>query len=397
LRLPLLHATNRGGGRTTESLRFVSSLAGAKCREGWLIENLSWRIQKMDRIRVALIGYGLAGRVFHAPLIQAVSELQLSAVVSSQVDAIKKDLPHVKVYSDPQQALLDPEIDLIVVATPNDTHFRFAIGALNAGKHVVVDKPFTITVAEAIEVLDLADRTGLVSSVFMNRRWDSDFLQVKRLIAEGKLGEILHFESHMDRFRPDVRDRWRENPDPGSGILYDIGSHLIDGALQLFGMPESIYASLANQRPGARTDDWAHVVLQYGRLRVILHSSMLAAAPTPRFTIHGTLGSWIKFGVDSQEEQLAQGLRPLDMGFGKDPIRGALHAGSNTPPCELDAPAGDYKQYYLQVASTILRGTPNPVSRQQAIDLMTVLEMAQESSRTGQALRLPRINETSRV
>src|SRR3954462_14666444 len=186
------------------------------------------------------------------------------------------------------------DLDLVVIATPNDTHADLARRALEAGRHVVVDKPFTLTLAEARELAHLAARAGRVLSVFHNRRWDADFLTLRRLVADGTLGEVLALESRFDRFRPEVRKRWREAAIPGGGLWYDLGPHLVDQALRLFGPPSAVYGDLARQREGAEAVDYAHVLLRYPRLRVILHAGMLVPGETPRFTLHGTLGSYVK-------------------------------------------------------------------------------------------------------
>src|SRR5512133_3542028 len=245
----------------------------------------------MRTANVALIGFGLAGRVFHAPLISAVDGLKLTAIVSSRKDEIEKLYPDVRVLQTAEQAFADPGIDLVVVATPNDSHFDLASRALAAGKHVVVDKPFARTSAEARALI--AQATGRLLTVFQNRRWDSDFLTLKRLIAEGALGDVVYFESHFDRFRPAVRDRWREHAGPATGIWYDLGAHLVDQALQLFGMPLGVMADLAGRRDGALTTDYFHVLLRYEQRRVVLSGDSLAPADDRRFVVHGTAASFL--------------------------------------------------------------------------------------------------------
>lgn len=202
-----------------------------------------------DNIRVGLIGYGYASKTFHAPLIAGTPRLELAVISSSDETKVKADLPTVTVVSEPKHLFNDPNIDLIVIPTPNDTHFPLAKAALEAGKHVVVDKPFTVTLSQARELDALAKSLGRVLSVFHNRRWDSDFLTLKGLLAEGVLGEIAYVESHFDRFRPQVRDRWREQGGPGSGIWYDLAPHLLDQAITLFGLPVSMTVDLAQLRP----------------------------------------------------------------------------------------------------------------------------------------------------
>ncbi|HEX4932974.1 MAG TPA: oxidoreductase, partial [Gemmatimonadaceae bacterium] len=258
-------------------------------------------------LNVALVGFGFAGRMFHAPLIAAAEGLRLHTIVSSQGATVREAWPAARVVADYAAALADPAVDLVVLATPNAEHARQAHAALEAGKHVVVDKPFTVTVAEAEGVVAHAERAGRVLSVFHNRRWDSDFLTVRKLIADGALGEVTYFESRIDRYRPVVRDRWRERAGAGAGLWYDLGPHLVDQALVLFGPPQEVVADLAIQREGAQVDDYFHVVLKYPRLRVVLHASMLAAANDLRFAVHGTRGSYVKLGTDPQEAVLRSG------------------------------------------------------------------------------------------
>jgi predicted dehydrogenase len=330
-------------------------------------------------IGVALIGYGFVGKTFHVPLIEATPGLRLAVVASRQKEIVLSELPAVEV-TDPQAALTHQNVDMVVIASPNDSHFSLARAALQAGKHVVVDKPFTTTVAEARELASWSRAQGRLLSVFHNRRWDSDFLTVRKIIEQGLLGEVVHFESHMDRFRPQVRDRWRERPGPGGGLWFDLGPHLIDQALQLFGMPRKITATLANQRAGAQTDDWVHVLLDYGSRKVILHGSLLAASGSPRFTIHGLSGSLMKRLPDPQESQLRSGMRPNDPQWGMDPDCASFFDGQGGPPREIGSERGDYREYYRAIVMALNSGAPNPVTPEDAINVMTVLEAAAVSS-----------------
>jgi predicted dehydrogenase len=342
-----------------------------------------------DPIRTALIGFGFVGKTFHAPLIRSVPGLDLSVVSSRHPEKVREDLPAVQVVADPEEAATHADVDLVVIASPNETHVPLATAALSAGKNVVVDKPFTITLAEARRLGELSQANGRLLSVFQNRRWDSEFLGARAIIEEGRLGEILHFESHIDRFRPEVRKRWREVAGPGAGLWYDLGPHLVDQTLQLFGLPEKISARLVRQRPQAQTDDWFHVLLDYGRLQAILHGSLMVAGGTARMAIHGPLGSWLKYGSDVQEEQLVRGVVPGESGWGEDPRPGIFYSGSNNETLELPVPKGDHRQYYFGIRDALLNQAPNPVTPLQAIVVMAVLETAIESSAKGQVLSLP--------
>ena len=336
-----------------------------------------------DNVRVGLIGYGYASKTFHAPLIVGTPGMTLAAVSSSDASKVHADWPGVTVVSDPKQLFSDPEIDLIVIPTPNDTHFPLARAAMEAGKHVVVDKPFTVTLSQARELEALAKSRGLVLSVFHNRRWDSDFLTLKGLIAEGKLGEVSYFESHFDRYRPQVRNRWREQAGPGSGIWYDLGPHLIDQALVLFGVPVSITVDMAQLRPDAQTTDYFHAVLAYPQRRVALHGTMLAAAESARYIVHGTRGSYVKFGLDPQEDRLKAGERLPQEDWGYDMRDGVLTLACGD---ELDAQTlltvpGNYPAYYAAIRDALNGQGENPVPASQAIRVMELIELGIESAK----------------
>ena len=332
-------------------------------------------------LNVALLGYGFASKTFHAPLLTHVPGLRLTHIVSSDSAKVKKDYD-VAVLAKAEEAFALPEIDLIVIATPNITHFDLASKALNAGKHVVIDKPFTNTVAEATELISLARKHRRLLSAFQSRRWDADYLTLRKVLADGALGEVAHFESHYDRYRPEPRQRWRELPGPGSGIWFDLGAHLADQALQLFGPPEAIYADLEMQRPLGETVDYFHVILRYGRNRVILHGASLVVAETPRFTVHGALGSYTKCGMDPQEEAFKRGEIPGSPGWGQDPQMGTLitKKGDGFETRQVPNVPGSYLGYYEGVRDAISLGAPNPVAPEQALEVINVLETGVKSS-----------------
>lgn len=331
----------------------------------------------MTPIRVAVIGYGLAGRVFHAPMIAAVEGLELAAVVSSRESEIRQAYPSVAAVRDPEQVFADPSIGLVVVATPNDSHFDLAARALEHGKHVVIDKPFALTSGQARELI--ARSRGRLLSVFHNRRWDSDFLTLRRLIGEGALGRIAYFESRFDLFRPAVTQRWRERAGPATGSWYDLGPHLADQAMQLFGRPLAISADLGARRDGAVTTDYFHVVLRYETLRAVLAGDSLARAGDVRFIVHGERASFIKHGLDAQQSHLAAGGKPDEPGFGIDPHPGWLVLPGGTQQA-VEASRGDYRAYYRGVRDA-LRGTaPVAVTSGEALAVMELLEAGERSS-----------------
>lgn len=341
-----------------------------------------------NTLNVGIVGYGFATKTFHAPLVAGVPGLHLAAISSSDPAKVRADWPGVPVDPSPEALLARPEIDLVVIPTPNTTHFPLARAALAAGKHVVVDKPFTVTLAEARTLETEAQNAGRILSVFHNRRWDADFMTLRQAIERGELGRIVHFESHFDRYRPEVRARWREQSLPGSGLWYDLGAHLLDQMLQLFGRPESISLDLALQRDGAQSDDWFHAVLRYGQCRCVLHASALVPMPAPRFSVHGSLGSFIKHGLDPQEDCLKAGIRPPAPNWGADPLSAELtfwpEGVSRTT--RRDCLPGDYLAYYLGVRDAILGQGPNPVPAEDAIEVIELIELGTQSAREGRVL-----------
>lgn len=338
-------------------------------------------------IDVALVGYGFSGKTFHAPFLTSTQGLRLRWVVSQYANKVHANLPDCMVGSF-DQMLTDPQIRLVVIATPNDSHAPLAQRALLAGKNVVIDKPFALDAGQARALIALAKNQKRLLSVYHNRRFDGDFMTVKELLEKGTLGRISHFESHFDRFRPQVRDRWRESAGQGAGLWNDLGPHLLDQSLQLFGQPEWIQADLALQRQGAQSDDYFHVTLGYGQMRVILHASTLACANTPRFIIHGEQGSFIKWGQDSQEDMLKQGISPLSADWGKEQSPGMLSVWSHTERQEhtLLGLAGHYGRYYQAIAQALQQQGENPVPAEQALAVMVLLDLAKQSQQQGQRL-----------
>ncbi len=345
----------------------------------------------MPDFNLALLGFGYVGRTFHAPLIAHTPGLHLHTVVSRQAEAVNAAWPQARVVADAAQAFADPRIDAVVIATPNQTHAPLALAALAQGKHVLVDKPFTLDVAEAQQVLAQAQRADRIVSVFQNRRWDGDFLGVRALLEAGTLGEIAEFHSHFDRHRPQVGDRWREHALPGSGLWFDLGPHLLDQALQLFGPPQALQADLALQRPGAQTVDYVHAVLRYPRLRVVLHAGSLVAANGLRFAVHGSGGSYVKHGLDTQEAQLRAGVAPGAPGWGEDPLPGQLRlvgADGTHAVQTLPAPRGDYRDCYAAFREAIAGRAPAPVDAAQALAVMRLMEAGVRSAASGCSVTL---------
>jgi predicted dehydrogenase len=338
-------------------------------------------MQSRPRLKVGLIGYGYAGKTFHAPLISAVPDLHLVAVASSDAAKVHADWPDVAVHATPAELIARADLDLVVIATPNDTHHPLARAALVAGCHVVVDKPFTVALADARELVALSRKRRLVLSVFHNRRYDGDFLTLRRLMGEGALGRVVEMTSRHDRFRPEVRQRWRESTGPGAGLWFDLGPHLVDQALQLFGQPRAITLARDLTRDGALADDWFHAHLRYERLHVHLHAGMLVAASAPRLAVHGTAASFVKDGLDTQEDALKAGVRPAwppQPGWGADPGPAALimragDGGTARTPVALQP--GAHQAYFAAIAAAIRNEGPNPVPPDEALAVMGLIEL----------------------
>jgi predicted dehydrogenase len=338
----------------------------------------SSRERAPSTLNVALIGYGLSGRAFHAPLIASVAGLRLSAIVTSRAEQVRTVYPDTSVFFAADEAFADRSIDLVVVAAPNASHFDLAARALQHGKHVVVDKPLTTTAAETRELMRRAERAGRLLSVFHNRRWDSDYLTLKRLIAEGNLGEINYFESHFDRYRPKASGNWREKAGPANGLWFDLGPHLADQALCLFGKPLALFADFAMLRDGVAAPDYFRVLLRYQRLRVVLTATVLAPANDLRMIVHGTRASYIKHGLDPQEAALRAGARPGG-DWGRDPRDGLLKLADGSERVVPSEP-GDYRQYYICLRDAIQGAGPLPVTATEGLTVMEILECGERSA-----------------
>jgi scyllo-inositol 2-dehydrogenase (NADP+) len=339
-------------------------------------------------IRTGVIGYGLGGSVFHAPLVAAVPELELAAIATSRADQVHARHPQVAVTT-PEALLADPSIQLVVVSTPNDTHVPLARRALAAGKHVVIDKPFAISLADGEALAVLAADTGLLAIPFHNRRWDGDFLTVRELVEGGSLGEIALAELRWDRFRPEVTTAWKDQPETGSGILADLGPHLIDQALCLFGPPEALFADIAIQRAGARTDDYFELTLFYGARRVTLSAGRIFVTPRPRFALHGLAGDFVKHGLDPQEPRIKAGARYEDAGVGdEDPANHGVRTLADGTREVIPTATGDYRRFYAGVAAAIATGAPPPVLAADAVLGLRIMDLARHSAEQGRRVTL---------
>ncbi len=337
-------------------------------------------------IEVGLVGFGLAGRAFHAPVIRAVHGLHLAAILQRSGTEAAEKYPDVRIVRSLDELLSMAEIRLIVIATPNETHYPFARQCLEAGRDVVVDKPFTTTLEEAVSLVQFAKEANRLLTVYQNRRYDGDFQAIRKLAADGTLGRIVRFETSYDRFRPQPKPgAWREAARPGSGILCDIAPHLIDHALILFGLPEAVTADVRIERENGAADDAFDIALHYSSgMRAVLRSSILAAAPRPRFVLLGTQGSFVKQTFDPQENNLRRGYIPADSAWGAEPEENwgvlTVPAGDSFERRRIPPATCDYRDYYSNLRDAILGRAALAVTPEHALDVMRMLELARESS-----------------
>jgi scyllo-inositol 2-dehydrogenase (NADP+) len=356
-----------------------------------------------DEIKVAVLGFGLAGRVFHAPFVSAVPGLRLTAIVQRRGDEAAHAYPGVAILRSVEEALAS-DVDLIVVGTPNETHYPLAKQSLEAGKHVVVDKPFAATSEQARELMHLAARRNLVLAPFQNRRWDGDFLTVRDLLEQKALGRLVTFESHFDRYRPLPRpNTWKESASACNGLLFDLAPHLLDQALALFGAPQGITANVRHDRDASDIEDAFDIILHYPRLLAFCRSTMLACDPSPRFLLHGTKGSFKKYGLDPQEPALVAGAhvprlsenpssKPDQWLLDKESHWGLLTVAPD--PAEpgivvtrkIETRPGDYRGFYANVRDAIRGTAPLAVTPEDGYRTIKLLELARESSATGRTL-----------
>jgi scyllo-inositol 2-dehydrogenase (NADP+) len=346
-----------------------------------------------EPIRVGVVGFGLAGRIFHTAVMQATPGLELAWVVERTGDKAARAYPGVKIARSVEELLGDVGVHLVVIATPSYSHFELAKQCLSDHRHVVIDKPFTLTSEEAAELIRMARERKLLLAPFQNRRWDGDFQTVRDVIAGGELGRLVCYESHFDRFRAQPRrDVWRENGGPGSGTLFDLGPHLIDQALALFGPPGTISADVRIDRENGAADDAFDVRLEYAGLHrrtVLLRATLTACIPGPRFLLHGTAGSFVKRGLDPQEDQLKAGMSPDAPGFGEEPESawGELKIcdqGTQRVPTRK----GDYRGFYENVRDTLLGKAQLVVTPEQAWRTTRLIELARESSGQGRRVKV---------
>jgi scyllo-inositol 2-dehydrogenase (NADP+) len=336
-------------------------------------------------IQTSIVGYGLSGRYFHAPFLKVHPGFNIIKVLDRKGENSRVLFPKVEVVKNFESVINDPKIELVIIATPNNLHFSMAKSCLQQGKHVVVEKPFTLKSVEADELIALANKKKLKIFVYQNRRWDGDFLTISKLLKSGALGEVNSFEAHFDRYRPKLTTRlWREEEKNGGGVLYDLGPHLIDQALQLFGKPDKLFAQIESQRKTSKVDDYFRLVLSYGKMKAIITAGMLVKDPGPRYIIHGIIGSFVKYGIDPQEEELRKGIIPGDASWGMEaPEHWGLitmdYADMNVHGC-VESEPGNYLEFYNNVYDVLTKKAPMAIKPAEARNVIRIIELARESS-----------------
>lgn len=344
----------------------------------------------MKPIKTLVVGYGLSGKAFHVPFLLTNPAYQLAGIVQPRGTAARQEFPHLQHFNTLEDALGIAELELVIVASPNEWHAPMARKALEAGKHVLVEKPFATTAQEAAELCTLAAKQQKILSVYHNRRWDADFLTLKQVLKDHRIGKAVVLVSRFDRFRPQIKPGWKEEPKPGTGVFYDLGPHLIDQALQLWGWPTSLYAHIRTERAEAKTQDAFDLVLYYPNLSVQLGAGTLVSAPWPRYSLLGSTGSYTKWGWDPQEELLRAGVLPNTADWGTEPAAawGTLVWGNNesTQQERYATQKGSYHYFYDALALAIRGKGPNPVPAEEALQVMQLMELAWQSQHEGRRL-----------
>jgi len=342
--------------------------------------------ETINPIQTGLVSFGMSSQVFHGPLLDTHPGFNIKSILERTTNKSTEKYPDVKIVRSLDELLKDDEIELIIVNATNDTHYSFSKDALSAGKHVVVEKPFTNTVKEGQELIDLAKEKKLMLSVFQNRRWDSDYLTVKKVIENNWCGRLVEFIGSFDRYRNYIQENtWKEKGGPGSGLLYNLGPHLIDQALTLFGEPDAIHGDIRIVRTGGVVDDYFEVTLYYPDFKAQLHSSYLVREPNPRFILHGTEGSFVKYGLDVQEADMKAGMIPGVEGWGEEPesMWGTLNATIDELDFDgqIQSLPGNYLRYYDNIFDVIRNNAQLEVTPEQALMNINAIELARESSR----------------
>jgi predicted dehydrogenase len=347
----------------------------------------------MNPINTAILSFGMSGRLFHAPFLQLHEGFDFYAVWERSKNLAQEIYPAVKTYRTLEELLSDEAVELVIVNTPNYTHFEYAKKALEAGKHVIVEKPFVVNSTEGEELLALANQKSRLALPYQNRRWDSDFKTVKKIVDEEWLGRLVEAEFHFDRYKEELSPKQhKETPGPGTGALYDLGAHIIDQALHLFGYPQAVFADIRIIRPRSRVDDYFEVLLYYPDMRVRLHGSYLVREPLPSYILHGSMGSFIKWRADVQEADLQAGKTPGTPDWGIEPVteRGLLHTESGGEVIRESVPtlAGNYLDYFEGIYEAVRNGAIPPVTGRDGVHIIQIIEAAFKSSEEKRVITL---------
>jgi predicted dehydrogenase len=347
----------------------------------------------MTPINTALCSFGMSGLVFHSPFLSINPHFNFYAVWERTKNLAQEKFPQVKTYRTLEAMLADDLVELVIVNTPNYTHYEYAKKSLEAGKHVIVEKPFTIDVTQANDLIELAKKQNRVLSVYQNRRYDSDYKTIKKVVSENLLGELVEVEMHFDRFREELSPKvHKETPGPGAGVLYDLGSHLIDQALQLFGKPEKIFADIRIVRPNSKVDDYFELLLYYPKLRVRLKASYIVREALPGYILHGLKGSFIKPKTDIQETLLKEGVIPGKKDWGTEPEteKGLLHTEIKGKEVIefITSEQGNYNDYYNAIYEAIRNNQPLPVTAEEGAEVIKIILAAFKSSESERVIEL---------
>lgn len=338
----------------------------------------------MDKIKTGIASFGLSGSTFHAPFVETNEAFELSAICERSKNEAGKTYPHVRIVRNFDELISDTSLELIIVNTPDVTHYDYCRASLEAGKHVIVEKPFVFTVAEGEELIRLATEKGRMLTVFQNRRWDGDFMTISKVLRENKIGRVVEYRAAFQRFRPQIADTWKERNDRFVGIVYNLGPHLVDQAICLFGKPTGVFAQIRKQRTNSQIDDFCHILLIYPDLQVTLTAGMMMKEPIASFVLHGSNGSFVKMGIDPQEEQLRAGMLPTASGFGLDAPQyfGTLVYQQNGETIRetVETLPGNYRYYFDAVAKCIRKKSAPPVSPDENLLIIRILEAAYQSN-----------------
>ncbi len=335
----------------------------------------------IDPINTAIAGYGAAGEFYHAPFIASLPQFKLASVQERHKEQSKVKFPDMKVVRSFKELTKDPDIELIIITTPNEYHFPMAKEAMEMGKHVVVDKPITVTSAEAEQLINVSKETGKILTVYQNRRLDAGFLTIKKIKEENGFGKVRHYEAHFDRFRPAIKDSWREKETPGGGLLYDLGVHLLDQTIYLWGKPQSITAKIERQRPDAVVDDFFEIILQYHGFKAVVKAGMLVEEKTPQLYVEGSKLTYFRYDLDPQEAALKKGLFPRDAAWETETV--PTHGFTRNTDCEeseYPSERGNYPYFYKNLAKVIREGADLLVKPEEALYVIKLIELAKVSS-----------------